>query len=416
MARMEDTHKRLPTKREDDIVIILRREITGLKKALVKIDKDINSMPSLDSITKNIKRILDILQELSDNQHIPRKYLYIGAPILDLLSIGPLTRTEVPLVVLDQLISVGFDVNSYTFSGKTCLDIAIEKHHYDAIRLLVKHGELVSEKPPLVSLASQRSVPLDLFDLFVTPQNLNDCGTSRYLPLHTAASCGLTGAALHLIKLGASVNQRDGYQKLPTEYFVEKCAHNVDIKLYRKLLPIQFHVADTLRLTCKTLSNEMLDKENPLMFEMFHQLLQRLHFGEPLKVQITYQHIAINDVIIDKCQSMHLYLYSLILVELQIYSVSVPDQIVDTLPQSMTVTTLNYAQATDELWRNYNKEYHVKSLLRLCILCTRNSMHNLDDESFLSLPIPPYIRKLLTYRDVSERIFERWCCGLAVSS
>ena len=120
---------------------------------------------------------------------------------------------------------------------------------------------------------------------------------------------------------------------------------------------------------------------------------------------------------IDKCQSLSVvYLISLILVELHIDLASTPNQIVGTLPNSVTGGTLEYAQAVDDVWKTYYEECHMKSLLRLCILCTRNSMHRVDDESFLCLPVPTYIRKLLTYRAVSERIFEQWRRGITVET
>ena len=65
-----------------------------------------------------------------------------------------------------------------------------------------------------------------------------------------------------------------------------------------------------------------------------------------------------------------------------------------------------YAHAVDDMLRNYRQQFHVKSLLRLCVLQTRKCMRNVDDESFLSLPVPPYMCKLLTYHDVTEKIFE----------
>ena len=424
---MED--RRLLTKGADDARLkILRREITDLKKTLRKIDKNINNLHSVDSIREEIKKILGTVQEMSDKkQPLHHHYQYCEDPILDLLSVGPLSRTEVPLVVLNQLISMGFDVNSCNFLNKTCLDVAIEKHHYDAIRLLVKHGaktvksfSIWSVKPPFVSLASQPNVPLDLFDMLATLQNLNDCSGCPYLPLHTAVSCGHTAAALHLINLGASVNQLDGYQKLPIEYFVEKCTNYYDIKLFIRLLPLRFSDAHIpLRLICKTLCNERLHMEDTFKFEMFQQLVQRLHFGEQLKVQINDKDIAINGVIIDECHSLpsvHVDICTLILAVFHIDLASTPNQIDGTLPSSVTEGTLNYEQATDDLWKNYHNERSMASLQRLCILCTRNSMHNLDDENFLSLPIPPLMRILLTYRDLSGSIFDQWRQGLTVSS
>ena len=75
-------------------------------------------------------------------------------------------------------------------------------------------------KPILISLISQKDMPLDIFDLIATPQNLNcEHLFSCNLPLHKAVSCGRPAIALHLIKLGASVNQNDRGSRLLIEYF-----------------------------------------------------------------------------------------------------------------------------------------------------------------------------------------------------
>ena len=110
------------------------------------------------------------------------------------------------------------------------------------------------------------------------------------------------------------------------------------------------------------------------------------------------------------------YLCSLLLVELQVDFISTPREIDDKFKQSATEKKLTYLHAIDCVWKNYHKQSRVKSLLRLCILCTRSSMSSLDDASFMSLPVPPYIRKLLTYRDIAEGIFEEWCHGPTISS
>ena len=98
-----------------------------------------------------------------------------------------------------MLISEGWDVNStvdFDSHKVTCLDIAVERCHYSAIRLLVKHhagSNSIADvkppvKPPVISLAAQPNVPLDLFDLLATPQNLNaeHKRFSDSLPLHSA--------------------------------------------------------------------------------------------------------------------------------------------------------------------------------------------------------------------------------------
>ena len=117
-----------------------------------------------------------------------------------------------------MLISARFYVKVSDYRLNVCLAIAIPNKHYNAVRLLVKHGAsessrdstfyyMMDKKSPIVVLASQPNAPLDLFDMLVTHQNLNDYSRYKYLPRHEAASYGNTKTAQHLIKLGARVDQ-----------------------------------------------------------------------------------------------------------------------------------------------------------------------------------------------------------------
>ena len=170
--------KTFTSRLDNENLWILNREIEDLKETLVRHDQD--RLQSVDSITANINRIYNVLQTDVDKKLLIQSY----SPIQHLLSVGPLTRTEIPLDLLDLLISEGWNVNStvHFFSHKmSCLDNAVERRHYNAIRLLVKHGARSnsdvdsSVKPPVISLATQLNVPLDLFDLLATPQDLKWC-------------------------------------------------------------------------------------------------------------------------------------------------------------------------------------------------------------------------------------------------
>ena len=91
----------------------------------------------MDSISPITENIADTLQQ--DTDHVlctlPTGY---KNPIHDLLAVGPLTRTEIPLDVVNMLITAGFDVDCTDPNyGHPCLKIAIEMHHYNAIRLLM---------------------------------------------------------------------------------------------------------------------------------------------------------------------------------------------------------------------------------------------------------------------------------------
>ena len=430
---MDDSSANAFTKELDTetILRILKREITDLKEILVRIDND-NSQ-TVYSTRETIIRISNVLPPNVDKQLMIQSSSY--NPIHDLLSVGPLTRNEVPLDLLDMLISGGWDVNSTVdfYSHKvTCLDIAVEMRHYNAIRLLVAYharsnsSNDISVEPPVTSLAAQRNVPLDLFDLLATPENLNDVSNDLFgLPLHTAAHCGNTATALHLIKLGASLDQPDPSSDLPIGCFLQNMKNQCNIELFRSLLPKRGPSGHMLcDLIFGILVKGELDKNSTRLLEMFQQLLQRVHFDTPLDVEVNIYSslgfVCINGIRIGDFwnnRSLHaIYLFCLILVELQFDIAAIKCEIADESKQVEAVTELNYAQAVEDMLMNYYQNYRVKSLLRMCILCTRKSMRSLDDESFLSLPVPPYTRKLLTYLDVAKKIFEEWHKVLTMSS
>ena len=443
---MEDLNKEMLAKRlRIDTGLMVRREIKDLKESLVRIDMD--STQSMDGIAKNIKRILNILKEISDKKlDIHTDSLY-SDPIHDLLSVGPLIRTGIPLDVLNQLISVGFKMNCTDAYSYMCLDIAVKKHHYNAIRLLVKHGarsnsdNCKSVIPPITLLAGQHKVALDLFDILATPENLNNLSTSGFksLPLHSAVSHGHIQTALHLIKLGASVDQQDGLLTLPIGHLVKKRSNQLNNELFMSLLPQKGHGVPILKTIFMLQHFERPEKDNACLLEMFHQLLQRLRFNEPLRVKfitsylfpwlrstsIFFLRMMINNVRFHgpsgyynkrQLKLLVMYLCSLILVKLQIGFTSASIEIDDKFKQSATEKELSYVHAINCVWRNYHQQSRVKSLFRLCILCIRSSMSSLDDASFMSLPVPPLICKLLTYRDIAEEVFEEWCHGPTISS
>ena len=390
----------------------LCRAIDQLKDTLVRIDRD--EAQSLDDITENCKRISHVLQTISDDK-LEVQMLWNG-PISYLLTVGPLTRTEIPIDILATLISVGFDVNEYSCGGR-CLDIAVQNQHYNAIKLLVQHGAesnggLGQRQSPITVLASQSNAPLDLFELLATQGNLNDGGAYHFLPLHNAVQSGNSKIALHLIKLGASVNREDGSSRLPIEYFVKRCTLNqFDNELFKSLFPSRN--MDILKVIGGILEEKKnSDKTATYNFEMLHWSLQRLHNDESLNVEITCclfsTCMVVNGVKIVSTMSTQLlpiFLYSLLLVELQFDLASVPNKIANNVERIAGTEGLTHACAVDTVWKDYHKHGHLKSLLRLCILQIRSCMSSLDDDSFLSLPVPPYLRKLLTYYDVVEKIF-----------
>ena len=129
-------------------------------------------------------------------------------PIHQLLSVDPLTKTEIPLYIFEILVGT-FDVNEFNNVRLTCLNIAIEHEHYNAVRYLVKQGadcnkathgfRITDRMTPVAILAQKSNTPLELFDLQHFPQTLND-DSCWHLPLHEAVDCGYSEAALHLTK------------------------------------------------------------------------------------------------------------------------------------------------------------------------------------------------------------------------
>ena len=173
-------------------------------------------------------------------------------------------------------------------------------------------------------------------------------------------------------------------------------------------------------------------RKNKVILEMIHQFIQRLTFIQPLHVSVDIQYpmfrLTLNDraidIIIQHCKSTFVvYLCSLILVEMQFDMLPATCNIGHQLVpygrsllvhrlHSLRPHLLHRAHAFDELWKTCSQKYNVKSLLRLCILQIRQSMNNLDDNSFLSLSVPSSTRTMLTCRDISERMYEEWCQGL----
>ena len=104
----------------------LCREIQDLREVLVRVDRD--DTQSLDDITEHTKRISDCLQTISDNKLDIQNFSEPNkTPIHELLSAGPLIRTEIPIDTLTKLISIGFDVNEYHVNCGSCLEIAVKK-------------------------------------------------------------------------------------------------------------------------------------------------------------------------------------------------------------------------------------------------------------------------------------------------
>ena len=197
-------------------------EIKSLKDTLCDLDND--ETKSLDIIAEYTKRITNAIPSKPIDIWYPK-------PIHQLLSVRPLQRVQIPLGVLEILVSSGFDidVNQYHNSDDegdhcnirhmTCLHLAIKNRHYNAARWLVQRGagcekdsydkevcrDLVT---PISVLATHPDAPVDLLDLLITPEIING-NPQRTIapPLHLASEHGHANIALHLIDHGANVNQ-----------------------------------------------------------------------------------------------------------------------------------------------------------------------------------------------------------------
>ena len=397
-------------KKLNDLVKTFTAEMKDLKETLISIQRD--HRYSIYSIDPNIRKISKLLQEASDN-NLDIQQFCSNDLIYDLLYTGPFTRTVIPLNLIEMLISAGSDVNAVDIVDNRCLlNIAIQKGHYNVIRLLVEHGanrfnnesllalKRLEIKLPVVLLASQPNAPLDLFDILVTSGTINNCSLSKDLPLHQAVFCGHTAIALHLIKLGASVDQQDGWSRLPVGYLVSNSTNYCNIELFTALLPSKAHGMEIFTALATILGEKgRTEKTETDLFLMLHQLLQRLSFHEPLRVggegcfnnYMTVNSIWLTDRIEHGSLPAVHFLCSLILVELQFDFASIPNEIADKLPSSDDTEALLYARAFDDVWRRYREQCRVKSLLRLCIHRIRNCLKRLDDDSFQSLPVPPFL-------------------------
>ena len=248
-------------------------------------------------------------------------------------------------------------------------------------------------------------------------------------------SSGRTEEALDLIKLGACVDSIGLAGALPVEKYVSSirpwarlgtpsgCDRHFDEDFFMALLPARANPVNISRLFFEIVKKiEWL----AVSVEMLSQVIQRLNFVQPLRLTIEarsgfWLEVSVNDTGISLehfsgrwwfCKSA--YLYSLLLIEQQCEIISAPSGTLMAQLGTQSCALLQHAapcgaaylQAIYDFWKTFHQQQSVRSLLRLCILRIRNSMSGLDDNSFLSLPVPSYLRRLLKCRDVSEKIYE----------
>ena len=437
-----------------DICDPLMQEIWNLIMTLKSVEIGVPfTVPNpADIMEQHAKRISEVLNAYTDGIKCSHTIL----PIHQLLSVSPLTKTEIPVQIVAMLASAqlslnDFDRTIYSSSTSPCLQRAIIQKHYNVVKCLVEHGAdldfredpnhigygnpmlhdapfpKMTCKAAIVELASNADVPLELFNVLKTQKNLNDKSCID-LPLHTALSHGHVESALHLIKLGADINQPDGYDCLPIEHFVKRYtqkrhAQEFNEEMFETIMPSSSCSNGILRSICSCLDDENGPHDSRVSSEILHQLLQRLILSGPLSVKIeTYKErprwvlsddsrIGVQMTINDSYQkkTLHpqiLYKISLMLILLDVDVLSLPDAIAQQCedPELSDEELLSGARAIDRLWEDYRNKPTVRSLFSLCIRQTRNSMKSLSDRSFKSLPVAPTVMKSLMYHEVAEEI------------
>ena len=393
----------------------LEGSLKYLGSTLLEIDEDNTKSPDIiEEQTEKIKEVLHAISNANENIWLP-----LANPIHELLDIGPLKRSDIPLEVIEGLISIGFDVNEVNEGCETCLYVAIKHRHYNVVRLLITNGakcikyegiantmysydsydsedEYQSDNnpgdysSPATLLAAQENAPLDLFDLLATQQSLNACdhnSDSVRLPLHTAAEHGHTKIAKHLIKFGASVNQLEQSKYLPIYNFMLQ-DNNFSDELFTSLLPSKPGGINVLMVIGRLLEQPK-EKLGKTKLEVLHQLIQRLHFSQSLLLKIMFNALLVELVVNGEnvFSSLGLqapYLCCLMTVTPEFDVVLVDCSIVpdskrerDFISAQTDIMGRNHQQCNAELryvsliqklCKMDSQKRHVKSLLRLCIL------------------------------------------------
>ena len=415
-------------------------EIRNLKTTLLKLDMYKSKTEPRCCIADHAERISNLLQKQSHGQCFP---------IHELLRVSPLTNIEIPLDILDMLASE-FDVNACDktcddSSRETCLGFAIANEHYNAVRCLIKHGADCNIEhitcdfdfirySPIALLAAKLTAPMNLFDLLQTDQTLNDNVNMNHLPLHVAIKTCHFEAALHMIQLGASVDIEVGHCSLPSIGFIYRPYRQERyFELFEKLVPSGR--MDILYCVSEILETSVLDNE--IRCKMFYHLVQRLIHIDVLYVTFE-SHRNVTVMIIESSNHSTgntnnqlrrlgyplidfesgpylwpvkgLYLISLLILHLNWNCRSVRESIAIALVLRSKATEQHMAHvhAIDGIWNSYLLNPNITSLLSLCIQQTRKHMNSLTDSSFMSLPVPSYIRKLLMYRHITDIVWEAW--------
>ena len=230
---------------------------------------------------------------------------------------------------------------------------------------------------------------------------------------------GHSESALHLIQIGAEIKQTKAYvtDTLPTELYISNYSRDYNAELFTLLIPVYgrelLHIVNLLLGRNNQLTN------SEVMSKMFQQLLQRLIFDWPISLTIEIRNeddfsvdiqINQNDIYQSRWYSLkETYLWSLLLSHLDCNMTSTQEATGARMHNPMAnEKCLAHVQAIDDLWKKCRSRSSVHSLLRLIIQQVRQSMNNLSDSSFLTLPVPSSICKMLMYQDITDVVCEAW--------
>ena len=357
-------------------------EISKLKETLLKLDTD-DTDPT-DYFVAHLQRIQGSIASVPVLQYV--------APIHQLLRVGPLKRIAIPLDILALLTSAGFNVN-FQRHRATCLDLGIAYNHFKAAKWLVEHDANYESISTIYSMLERKpNVPLDLFDLLMTPENLN---RKVYCPpLHQALQDHHTDYALQLMQLGAKIDLNNQRFNIPLDYYFDTYQDHFHEELFLKLIP-----PDCKILVCavNTIVNDKRYKFE-VMSEMVRYLLQYLTISKRDEISFGREYTVL------KVSPEELYMDSVMALLLDMNTFYKPN-----IEEMMPMPNESCKQALEDIWNAHNHRHRkVKFLVTLCIHSVRNSMSSLDKNSFHSLPVPSRIRNLLMLRNVAGILCEAW--------
>ena len=340
---------------------------------------------------------------------------------LDICGYGPLHiaplngHAEVAL----SLIKHGASMNKKDRFRDLPLHIAIKHGHTEVALALINYGVSLHKVDRFGSLPLHIAVENDhtklSFSLITNGASVNQLDGCGDRPLHIAVKHGHIELAILLIRHEASMTQRHGV--LPIAFYINEVSNDTKLfndEILAKIIPGSN--TDILKNICQLLEiKEPTDTEKEHKFELLsillHKLIQHLILGEPLSITIKWDlsfEMELNHrFIIHGKPLKSVYLCSIVLVLLRC-NVSIVNAMIPhaSLSSGTQAENLLQAHATVDLLNAYKQKQAVKKLQTLCIWIIRQLMYSRSDESFQSLPVPPYLQKMLMLQDIADALFE----------